>query len=435
MAFVPAQFIEAKRDGAAHAEHEIDAWIRAFIREEVTDYQMTAWLMAVYLKGLSDPEMVALTRSMLHSGKQIKRPKAGRPRIDKHSTGGVGDKISLPLVGIAAACGLDVPMIAGRGLGHTGGTLDKLESITGYRVNLSLGEFNKVVRRTGASIIGQTADIAPADRRIYALRDVTGTVACRPLIVASILSKKLAAGLDGLVLDVKVGRGAFMKEAKYARHLAKSLVAVASQLGTQAVAVLSNMDQPLGRAIGNSLEVEESVVVLQGGGPKDVVDLTISLVSEMLVLADLEQNKASAQARAEQALASGAAFQRFCDMVELHGGDRRLLEQTHRLPQSKYKVEVVAEQTGYLVDIEPLILSGVAQSLGAGRKRASDTIDPAVGIVINCELGQHIKRGDLLCTLHMNQRAQPLIETARSAFSLGRARGQNSPLILGRIAS
>ena len=433
MVFVPAKFIEAKRDGDSHSQNDIELWIDGFLRQEVTDYQMTAWLMAVYIKGLSDHEMAALTHSMLHSGKQIKRPKAGRPRIDKHSTGGVGDKVSLPLVGIAAACGLDVPMIAGRGLGHTGGTLDKLEAITGYRVNLTLGEFNRVVRSAGASIIGQTASIAPADRRIYALRDVTGTVACRPLIVASILSKKLAAGLDGLVLDVKVGRGAFMTDKNAARGLAKSLVQVATQLGTPTVALLSNMDQPLGRAIGNSLEVEESILVLKGEGPKDVIELTLDLVSEMLVLAGLEQTKTSAKTRARLALASGDAFERFCKMVEKHGADRRLLEQPHRLPRSKYQVEVVAQKAGYITDIEPLLLADVAQDLGAGRRRASDSIDPSVGVVIDCEVGQYVERGDPLCTLHLRKRSEEVVGTARSAFSLGRSRPNQKPLILGRI--
>lgn len=431
--FVPAKFIEAKRDGATHSDDDIASWIGSFLRQEVTDYQMTAWLMAVYLNGLSDQEMVALTHSMLHSGEQITRLKGGRPRIDKHSTGGVGDKISLPLVGIAAACGLDVPMIAGRGLGHTGGTLDKLEAIAGYRVNLSLGEFNKVVRSVGASIIGQTASIAPADRRIYALRDVTGTVACRPLIVASILSKKLAAGLDGLVLDVKVGRGAFMTDKTSARGLAKSLVEVATQLGTPTVALLSNMDQPLGKAIGNSLEVAESILVLQGEGPEDVIELTLDLVSEMLVLAGLEPTKASAKARARLTLGSGAAFERFCKMVEKHGGERRLLEQPHRLPKSKYRVEVLAQKAGYLTDIEPLLLADVARSLGAGRRRASDPIDPAVGVVIACEIGQYVEKGEPLCTLHMSKRSEEVITSARSAFSLGRSRPKKRPMILGRI--
>jgi len=290
--------IRSKRDGHAHSAAEIDDFIEHFASGAVADYQMSAWLMAVFARGMSDGETVALTNAMLHSGKVLRLPSVKAVKVDKHSTGGVGDKISLCLAPLVAACGVAVPMISGRGLGHTGGTLDKLEAIPGYRVQLTPRRFERIVREVGVSMIGQSAELAPADRRIYALRDVTATVECIPLIVASILSKKLAEGIDGLVLDVKVGRGAFMKDLKSARALAQALVRVGTRAGKRVVALLTAMDSPIGRAIGNGLETREAIEILQNAGPADTRELTLTLGAEMLLLGKAERSLASARTRA-----------------------------------------------------------------------------------------------------------------------------------------
>jgi len=433
MKLMTPSFIAHKRDGHSHSPQEIAAFIDAFLRGSVADYQMTAWLMAVYMRGLDDEETVALTQAMLHSGRVLKRPQAGAPRIDKHSTGGVGDKISLPLAAIAACSGLSVPMIAGRGLGHTGGTLDKLEAISGYQVSLSVRRFAQIVGRVGASIMGQTADIAPADRRMYALRDVTATVACRPLIVASILSKKLAANLDGLVLDVKVGRGAFMASKKDARALAKSLVTVANQLGTKTIALLTDMDQPLGRSIGNALEVKESIDILRGIGPRDSTELTLRLVSEMLVLGKVASTRKQALVLARRSIDSGHALERFIKMVEMHGGDPAMISDPRRLPRARHVVPVLSPKAGYVADIHPLRLALLAQEMGAGRRLLSDPIDPAVGIELCAELGQHVEQGAPLCLLHLQHKSQRAVEQAQAAFTLASRKKAARPLVVEEI--
>lgn len=435
MALHPVALIARKKEGGEHPDEEIRYLIDAFQSGEMTDYQMTAWLMAAYLRGLSDREMVTLTESMLHSGKVHRVPPSGRPRIDKHSTGGVGDKISLPLAPIAAVCGAEVPMIAGRGLGHTGGTLDKLESIPGYNTRLSMKEFDRVCREIGTSIIGPTEDIAPADRRIYALRDVTSTVACRPLIVASILSKKLAAGLSGLVLDVKVGRGAFMQDKKAAKALAKSLVMVAGQLGTPAVARLTSMDEPLGTTIGNALEIKESVAILRGEGPADTTEITLGLVEDMLLLGKLAGTRKEARRMGQAALQSGQAFERFKKMVELHGGDPRVIDHPERLPKTKSTMRIVAERAGIIQSVDPLELALLSLELGAGRFRAEDSIDHAVGIEVHRRVGDRVGRGDLLLTLHVRKKSQKYAETAAASVKIGAGKVAPPQLLLGREES
>ncbi len=431
----PAALIAHKRDGGEHLESEIHFLIEGFQSGEVTDYQMSAWLMAVYLRGLSDAETVALTQAMLHSGTLLKphRPGSRGPaRVDKHSTGGVGDKISIPLAPLASACGLHVPMISGRGLGHTGGTLDKLESIPGYNARLSPRRFEQVLSKCGASIIGQTENIAPADKRIYALRDVTATVACRPLIVASILSKKLAAGLNGLVLDVKVGRGAFMKDKPSARALAQMLVNVSSQLGTPAVAQLTRMDEPLGRTIGNALEIRESISILKGEGPADTTALTLRLAEEMLLLARAHSSRRTARAHVKEVLLSGAAFERFVHMVELHGGDTRVLERPSLLPRVRTQIPVTCQERGIVQTIDALALAELSVDLGAGRKRAEDTVDPAVGLEVHVKVGDRVTRGDLLCTLHVRKKDSEAPRRARIAFEVGPEETACPSLFLGR---
>ncbi len=436
MSVFASKMIGQKRDGLEHSEEAIRCWIEDFLHGKVADYQMTAWLMAVYLNSMTERETVALTRAMLESGEQLNKGTCAGPRIDKHSTGGVGDKISLPLVAIAAASGLHVPMIAGRGLGHTGGTLDKLESITGLRVDLGTRKFERIVSRVGACIIGQTKEIAPADKRIYALRDVTGTVACRPLIIASILSKKLAAGLDGLILDVKVGRGAFMQNKKDARLLAQGLVRVATQLNTPTKALLSNMDQPLGEAIGNALEVKESIEILKDNGPKDATQLTIELAAEMLLLGRTVPHRAAGRKRAREVIESGHAFERFCAIVEAQGGDLKQIENPTTLPQAQHVMTVLSEKNGRIKDIDPLALAQLAQEMGAGRRLIGDRVDHAVGIVLKVKLDQMIKRGQPLCELHTQQTgraARSQQERARSAFSVGRGKTPQNGVLLGRV--
>ncbi len=430
----PAALIARKRDALEHSPEEIHTLIEQFMSGHLADYQMSAWLMAAYLNGLSDAEMTALTEAMLHSGTRLHHESGGAPLVDKHSTGGVGDKLSLPLAPLASSCGLVVPMISGRGLGHTGGTLDKLESIPGYRVRLSRRQVSTVLRKNGASINGQTKDIAPADRRIYALRDVTGTVACRPLIVASILSKKLAAGLDGLVLDVKVGRGAFMKTKKDALKLARSLIHVSTELGTPATALMTAMDAPLGRTIGHALEVREAIDILQGQGPPDTTELVLRLGVEMLLLGRLHSSRGAARKKLLAELESGRAYERFVRMVSLHGGDVGVIETPHLLPRAPQQQAIKADKSGFITAIDSLELAHVALHLGAGRLRAEDPIDPAVGIELHAGVGDRVRRGDRLATLHLRKKSAEAEEATRRAFSLSRTRPTPRPLILRRLS-
>lgn len=432
MPLIPAALIAHKRDGGEHTPDDIRYLVEGFQANKIADYQMSAWLMAVYLRGLSDAEMIALTQAMLHSGTILPRPKKkGEPRIDKHSTGGVGDKLSLPLAPLVAACGLHVPMISGRGLGHTGGTLDKLESIPGYNTQLTAKQFEGVIQKCGVSIIGQTKNIAPADKRIYALRDVTATVACRPLIVASILSKKLAEGLDGLVLDVKVGKGAFMKDKKSALSLARSLVAVSKGLGTPAVARLTRMEEPLGRTIGNALEVRESIEILRGTGPTDTTELTLTLAEEMLLLAGKAKSRAAARLLAKDALDSGRAFETFRRMVELHGGDPRAIDDPQRLPSTKTRLSVIASREGMIQSVDSLALARLALELGAGRRRAEDPIDHAVGIELHARVGDRVRKGDRLATLHNRSPSRLQQASAAAAFEIGTGAPEPHELLIG----
>lgn len=433
----PVHLIEKKRDGGKHTEEEIRSLIGQFLRGSVADYQMSAWLMAAYLRGLDEGEMRALTSAMLHSGEILSWKSAGRSKIDKHSTGGVGDKVSLPLAALVASAGVEVPMISGRGLGHTGGTLDKLEAIPGFRIGLTQKEFQKTVSRVGCAIMGQTETIAPADRRIYALRDVTGTVACRPLIVASILSKKLAAGLDGLVLDVKVGRGAFMKDLASAQALAQSLVQVATDLGTPTIALLTDMDQPLGRTIGNALEVEESIAVLRCEGPKDTEELTLALGAEMLLLAGVEHEHASALKCLRGRLESGAALEVFRQMIEAQGGDVRVVEKPNLLPRAKVVRDVVAVGGGVVVDVDPLGLAEVALRLGAGRLQANEVIDPRAGVTLLAPKGTRVERGQPLLRLHVGKKgcSDSVMELALRSVRVGARAAATSELILERYGN
>ena len=431
----PVEFLRHKRDGREHAPAQLKAFIEAFVAGEVADYQASAWLMAAFLNGLSSKETLALTRAMLHSGDVLTLASVKRARVDKHSTGGVGDKISLCLAPLVAACGVAVPMISGRGLGHTGGTLDKLEAIPGFRVDLDAKRFERIVREVGACLIGQTAKLAPADRRLYALRDVTATVECIPLIVASILSKKLAEGIDGLVLDVKCGGGAFMKDLKSARALAKTLVSVGKGAGKRVSALITDMSAPIGRTIGNALETREAIEILRNAGPADTRALTLELGAEMLVMGKQSKSRQEAVPLLERALADGSAFDVFRRMVAAQGGDVRAIDDPSRLPQSKAKLVVAAAKAGYITAIDALALGKLAIELGAGRTRADQEIDPAAGFELHASVGDRVSRGAPLVTVHAKTRrlAESVHMPVAQAFNLGVDPPRARPLVLQRL--
>jgi pyrimidine-nucleoside phosphorylase len=431
----PVEFLRRKRDGGEHTAGELRAFIDAYVAGQVADYQASAWLMAAFLNGLSQRETLALTQAMLHSGQVLTLPSVKQPRVDKHSTGGVGDKISLCLAPLVAACGVAVPMISGRGLGHTGGTLDKLEAIPGFSVRLDAKRFERIVAQVGTCLIGQTEQLAPADRRLYALRDVTATVECIPLIVASILSKKLAEGIDGLVLDVKCGGGAFMKDLKSARALARALVSVGQGAGKRVSALITDMSAPIGRTIGNALETREAIEVLQNAGPADTRQLTLELGAEMLRLGKRAKSRAQALALLEAALADGTALRVFEKLIRAQGGDPRVVEDPTRLPQSPVKVALKASRTGHVIAIDAYALGTLAIELGAGRTRADQRIDPAAGFELHASVGDFVERGAPLVTIHAATRSLANRVAARvsASFSLGARRPPRKPLVLARI--
>jgi pyrimidine-nucleoside phosphorylase len=431
----PVEFLRHKRDGREHAPADVQAFIDAFVEGKVADYQASAWLMAAFLNGLSHKETLALTEAMLHSGSVLTLPSVKRARVDKHSTGGVGDKISLCLAPLVAACGVAVPMISGRGLGHTGGTLDKLEAIPGFRIDLDAKRFERIVRDVGTCLIGQTAQLAPADKRLYALRDVTATVECIPLIVASILSKKLAEGIDGLVADVKCGGGAFMKDLKSARALAQALVSVGKGAGKRVSALITDMSAPIGLTIGNALETREAIEILKNVGPADTRALTLELGAEMLVLGKRCKNRAAAWPVLERALADGSALEVFRRLVKAQGGDPRVVDDPSRLPRSKVQLVVTAGRSGYVAAIDAHALGVLAIELGAGRTRADQAIDPAAGFELSAPVGTRIAKGAPLVTIHAKSRAlaQRVEGRVAAAFKLAASAPQRRPLVLERL--
>lgn len=401
-ALFPQHIIARKRDGHSLTREEIDAFVRGATDGSWADYQLAALLMAIVLRGMSANEITAYTEAMMRSGTIADLSNVRQPKADKHSTGGVGDKVSLHLAPMVAACGVAVPMISGRGLGHTGGTLDKLEAIPGFNVNLSLQEYRALVGKLGLCLIGQTAELAPADKKLYALRDVTGTVESIPLICGSILAKKLAEGIDVLVLDVKFGRGAFMKEKARARELAETMVAVATAMGKPTRAVLTAMDQPLGRAVGNALEVIESIECLRGEGPADTMEVTYALGEQMLLLAKVADTKADARAKLENSVRSGVALKKFGEMIAAQGGDPRVIDDVGRLPKAKFAEPFLAVRGGVVADVDAMGVALAALRLGAGRKRMEDRIDPAVGVSGLAKIGEHVAQGAPLCVVHAN---------------------------------
>jgi pyrimidine-nucleoside phosphorylase len=374
--------------------------------------------MAVYFKGMSSAELATFTESMLHSGSVIDLSHIEMLKVDKHSTGGVGDKISLPLAPAVAACGVPVPMVSGRGLGHTGGTLDKLESIPGFRVDLDVADYKRLVGTIGCCLIGQTGEVAPADKKLYALRDVTATVDCIPLIASSIMSKKLAEGIDALVLDVKVGSGAFMKTLDEARDLAKTMVGIGNHMGKKVVARITNMDQPLGRMIGNSLEVMESIEVLSGRGPQDVIDLTVELGAEMLVAGAQATDIEMGRERMKQALNDGSGLKKFAEIIEAQGGDPRVVKDLSLLPLSEKTETIKATQDGYLASVNTEKVGIASMVLGGGRQKASDQVDPSVGIEMMVRIGDAVTQGQPLAKIyHQEKGVAQCLEGLREALS------------------
>ena len=391
--------IERKRDGGQLSPEEWSALVADYTAGRVPDYQMSALLMAVFMRGLERAELAALTDAMLASGDRLSFDRLKAPVIDKHSTGGVGDKVSLVLAPLVAACGLAVPMMSGRGLGHTGGTLDKLEAIPGFRTNLSLAEAKAQVQKLGCALIGQTAEIAPADRKLYALRDVTATVESIPLIAASIMSKKLAEGLNGLVLDVKRGSGAFLPQLDRGLELAKTMIALGEDRGCPTVALLTAMDRPLGRACGNVLETEEAILTLRGEGPADLLEVTYALGVEMLLAGGIEKNTKKARKKLETAIESGLAAEKFEQIIEAQGGNPKCVEDPSVLPQALAVEVYSAARTGVVQRVEPRPIGRAITALGGGRRTVEDTVDPTVGFVITVKPGDKVLEGEPIASV------------------------------------
>jgi len=424
----PAQIIARKRDGHALTEEEIAAVIQGYAGGEIPDYQMSALAMAVYLNGMDAAETAALTEQIVQSGIVVAWPADLRPLVDKHSTGGVGDKVSIALVPLLACCGTNVPMISGRGLGATGGTLDKLESIPGYRTDLSMAEIREITGRVGCAITGATAEIAPADKKLYALRDVTATVASVPLITASIMSKKLAENLDALVLDVKCGSGAVMRSLEEARGLAHSLVQTGARMGVKTTALITDMNQPLGRMIGNAVEVDEAVDLLRGDGTEDLRSLTLALGAELLVLAELSATSDEAIGLLQSKIDSGEALEKLREMVAAQGGD--LDVGRDRAPASDWP----APMAGYVTSIDAEMLGQIIIQLGGGRRVMTDRIDTSVGLEMRVRLGDEVQAGQSLLRVLAAQDAVRRIEPMLAqAISIGRSPPQSDPLILQRV--
>lgn len=398
----PQDIIKKKRDGGTLTRAEIQWFIEGYTAGRIPDYQMSAFTMAIFFRGASKEETVTLTDCMLHSGIIVDLTALPGKKVDKHSTGGVGDKISLPLAPAVAAAGVPVPMISGRGLGHTGGTLDKLEAIPGFQVNLPVERYIQILQEIGICLIGQTQEIAPADKKLYALRDVTATVESIPLITASILSKKLAEGIDGIVFDVKTGNGAFMKTEADAIELAQNLVDISSMMGKEAVAVITDMNQPLGYCVGNTLEVLESLDVLQGQGPDDVTALTIELGAYMLKLGGAVTEIEAGRTRMRQVLSDGSALKKFEDVVRLQGGDAEVIRHPAKLKRAAHQQIVRASQSGYVGGIHSETVGVAAMLLGAGRERIDSVIDPAVGVILRKKIGDPVAAGEALCVIEYN---------------------------------
>lgn len=413
--------IRRKRDGGELSPHEIAWLVDRYVGNEIPDAQMAAFLMAVYFRGMSGGETSALTMAMVQSGETLDLSAIPGRKVDKHSTGGVGDKTSLVLVPLAASAGLKIAKLSGRGLGHTGGTLDKLESIPGFRTELSPTELVEQVTRIGCAIASQSVRLVPADKRLYALRDRTATVESVPLIASSVMSKKIAAGSDAIVLDVKIGSGAFMKSLADARALAGTMVGIGRDVGRKTSAVISMMDQPLGRAVGNALEVNEAILTLQGEGPEDVRELCLVLGTQMVMLAGLAPDPRLARALLEDRLNRGEALRKFAEMITAQGGDAGVIEHPARLPSAPIRHPVPAPRDGIVTAVDAEALGAAAMRLGAGRARADDPIDPGAGMVLQRKLGERVNRGDPLAVLHtaVAGRLDDAVRQVAAAYQIG----------------
>ncbi|MFO7588424.1 MAG: thymidine phosphorylase [Gemmatimonadota bacterium] len=432
---LPVEVIERKRDGGELSPRDLTDFLDGYERGDVADYQVAAFLMAVFYAGLSDPELVALTRAIIASGETLSFDDGGPPAVDKHSTGGVGDKVSLVLAPLLAAAGVRVPMMSGRGLGHTGGTLDKLAAIPGFRTRLPLVEFRRVVDEVGCAMIGQTPEIAPLDGRLYALRDVTATVPVAPLIAASIVSKKVAEGIGALVLDVKFGSGAFLPARDDALRLAETLVGLSARLGLPATALLTSMETPLGTTVGNALEVREAIACLRGDGPADLRAVTLALGAEALLASGADGDAATVEARLAELLDSGAALDRFRRLVERQGGDPRVVDDPGRLPRAPVVREVRAPRGGVVERLDARGLGWAAVELGAGRRRMEDEVDSAVGLEILAPLGRPVGKGDPLVRIHAEseERAERAAVRVGTAVGVADEAPPRGPLVWRRV--
>ena len=430
------ELIERKRDGGRLDAEEIDALVQGYVRHEVPDYQMSAFCMAVVWRGMDARETADLTASMVRSGERLDLSRFGRV-VDKHSTGGVGDKVTLVVAPLVAACGAPVAKMSGRGLGFSGGTLDKLESIPGYRVDLSTKEFLAQLERIGLVVTGQTADLAPADGLIYALRDTTGTVPSIPLIASSIMSKKIASGAQAVVLDVKVGRGAFMKDLASARALARAMVAIGKAHGLAVTCELTDMDQPLGFAVGNALEVREAVATLRGEGPRDVARLAVLAGGEMLLRARIARDRKAAEARIERAIGDGSGLRKLRELAEAQGGDVRVIDDPSRLATAPRVETLRAPKTAYVRDVAADGIGTASVRLGAGREKKGDAIDLRTGVVLHAKVGDRVERGAPYAEVHVagKEGDADAIALIRDAFRWSASRVKPRRLVLGRIAS
>ena len=428
--------IAKKRDGGTHTREELEAIVNGFVSGEVADYQMAAWMMAVYLRGMTDEETAELTDVMAHSGVMVDLSPIPGIKVDKHSTGGVGDKTTLVIAPVVAACGVKIAKMSGRGLGHTGGTIDKMESVPGTRTALSQEDFFAQVNKIGLSVIGQSEGIAVADKKMYALRDVTATVSCIPLIASSIMSKKLASGSDAILLDVTTGTGAFMKTVDQSIELAQLMVAIGTHHGRRVAAMITDMDTPLGHNIGNSLEVAESMAVLQGKGPADLTEVCLQLASNMLYLAG-KGEMAVCRAMAEQVIADGSAFEICCKMFAAQGGDTSVLRDASLFRKAKYAHDICAPADGYIVQNDVERIGNASVLLGAGRIKKEDSIDFAAGIIMHKKLGDAVKAGEPICTLYADD--DTLFAAAEEMYvgglTIGAEKPEVPPLIYARVTS
>ncbi len=411
--------IERKRDGHPLTREEISFFVKGYVDETIPDYQASALAMAIYFRGMDEREIADLTDLMMHSGKTIDLSSIQGLKVDKHSTGGVGDKTSLVVGPLVAACGAKVAKMSGRGLGHTGGTLDKMESVPGMRIGLTDKEFKDQVSRIGLAIAGQTGEIDPADKKLYALRDVTGTIESVPLIASSIMSKKLASGSDCILLDVKFGSGAFMKTFEAAKELAQTMVKIGDLLHRDTRAILTDMDQPLGLAVGNSLEVKEAIATLKGHGPKDLVELARKAGGIMLEQAHIVASAEEGEKRIQEAIDNGSGFEKLCALFEAQGGDVSYIREPERFPVAKHIVEIVAEESGYVRRIDSLSIGVSAMKLGAGREKMSDTIDMSAGILLKKKVGDRVEKGEVLALCHTNKEGvDEVLREVHDAFQL-----------------